>query len=480
MDILSKSINELAGEYFSLEEDDNYTGNYVGMVIDNNDPNQWGRCKIRVHGLNDDMQAEDLPWASPEFSTPISPKGSFIVPEIGTIVYVKYDDGDFYEPLYGTSVLDLENMDFEADIKEDYPDSVVIYETTKGDYFKVNRAKGEMTLKSGSGVLYKFNQNGDITLTNANTENGDMKLRIRGNFILDNRLADSSTISQNVLTSAFGNVVTKTNGAISTESLGEIDQTTNSDFNVVAGGRVSTKARSEIRSETIEHNIFANTLNILPATNKTTTKDSSDVVSTIPQEFSMVVGDDRVLAMTVVPDPLGGPFQALPFDPLTGLPSSGKFCKGVFNPVGFEASNLKRQAEILKMKANIIAKYAKLLTMYLSNIERNYAGIDSQAQLLVAGITNNTLLLDQKAKEISDTTTSLNSQRDAELAKVDDLYSSYLTKPIFGTIITGELGENVKYQNDLQTAQTTALLDITNKTNAVDIAGAGKGIINDG
>ena len=61
------------------------------------------------------------------------------MPEIGTAVEVTFDDGDLYEPKYGVKVLDTENLNFEADKDEDYPDSVIFYESKNGDYMKVNR-----------------------------------------------------------------------------------------------------------------------------------------------------------------------------------------------------------------------------------------------------------------------------------------------------------------------------------------------------
>lgn len=173
MDLLSKSIKELAGEFLNKLEDDNYSKDYVGTVEDNKDPEKIGRCRIRVHGLYDDIPVEDLPWATPAFSIPFGVKGCFIVPEVGTTISVEFDDGDLYEPKYTAKVLDERNLNFEADKDEDYPDSVIFYESKNGDYLKVNRFKGEFTIKTGAGVLLKFSENGDVNLTNLNSENGD-------------------------------------------------------------------------------------------------------------------------------------------------------------------------------------------------------------------------------------------------------------------------------------------------------------------
>lgn len=479
MDLLSNDINSIAGSYLNEVEDDNYTQNYVGQVLDNNDPLKWGRCKVRVHGLHDDIPNEDLPWATPEFALPIGPKGSWIIPEVGTIVYVKFDDGDFYEPLYGSAVLDLENINFEADKDEDYPDSVILYETKNGDYLKINRAKGEMTLKSGSGVVFKFNQNGDIKLVNNNTENGDLQFKLRGNQIFDNRLGNTSVITTNINVSAFGNISTLSNGSVITQSLDNIEFLTNSEFDVISD-RTSIKSRAEIRTETIENNVFANTVNILPATSEIETVDVNNVSSTIPQEFSVSIGDNllKVPTMQVIPDPTGGPFQAIPFDTLTGLPAQGRKVIGSINSSGFLSDDAEKALEIAKMKANIETKYAKILSTTLTNITKQYASIDSQAQLIVAGMTQNSALLEQQTIDIKNATDTIEAQKQAELNLVDEIYSGYLTKPIFGTIVEGPWADRIKYEEELKAAESITALDVTNKTNPRDIVPA-KGLVND-
>lgn len=46
-----------------------YTGTYMGTVLDNKDPAGRGRCKVYVYGVYDEKFKEDdgkhLPWAIP-------------------------------------------------------------------------------------------------------------------------------------------------------------------------------------------------------------------------------------------------------------------------------------------------------------------------------------------------------------------------------------------------------------------------------
>lgn len=492
MELLYKSIKEYSSEYLNQTEDDNYSKDYVGVVEDNKDPEKIGRCKVRVHGLYDEIPLEDMPWATPSFPISFGVKGCFIVPEIGTTVEVNFDDGDLYEPKYGVKVLDTSNLNFEADKDEDYPDSVIFYESKDGDYMKINRFRGEFTLKTGAGVLLKFSENGDINLFNTNSENGDCKLRLKGNFTLDNKLSDFNLSTSKISVSAFSDIDIKSNGGIKTECLDDVQISTNRDINLISSDRVSTKARSEIRTETITNNILANVVEFLPSTSELTTKDVDGNDTNIPQTFSVRIGDDsgvnsKVALMYVKPDILGGPFNCIPFDPLTGQPHQGRLVEGVINKTGFLTDDAKRLAEIVKMKATITVTYSKMLTDSLSNIAKKYTSIDSQAQLIVSTITGSSVLAEQKALEIKNTTKAINDAMQIELDNVDSLYSKYLTEPIYGyskmvgvvPVGDGPEYERSKYKVELGLAEIPALLDVTGKSNVKDIAGAGKGIIND-
>lgn len=493
MDLLRKSIKEFSSEYLNQTEEDNYTKDYVGIVEDNKDPEKIGRCKVRVHGLYNEILLEDLPWATPSFPISFGVKGSFIVPEVGTTVEVTFDDGDLYEPKYGVKVLDTANLNFEAHKDEDYPDSVIFYESKDGDYMKVNRFRGEFTLKTGAGVMLKFSENGDINLFNTNSENGDCKLRLKGNFTLDNKLSDFNLSTSKISVSAFSDIDIKSNGGIKAECLDDVQISTNRDINLVSSDRVSTKARSEIRTETIINNILANVVEILPATSELTTKDVDGNNTYIPISFSVNIGDDdslipKVPFMYVVSDITktykGGPFNSIPFDPLTGQPHQGRVVKGVISSKGFVKDNLVKDAEILKMKTSITTKYANMLSESLLNITKKYASIDSQAQLIVSTITGSSVLVEQKALEIENVTKTINDSMKNELDNVDSLYSKYLTEPIYGYTKNALVGdgpeyERSKYNVELKLAETTVLEDITGKSCAKDLVGAGKGIIND-
>lgn len=70
---------------------------FAGIVEDNVDPRRFGRIKVRVQCVFDDIPAQHIPWSSPY----ITPAGTaFSVPPIGKIVNVIFDNGNLYSPYY--------------------------------------------------------------------------------------------------------------------------------------------------------------------------------------------------------------------------------------------------------------------------------------------------------------------------------------------------------------------------------------------
>lgn len=482
-DILKQDISETLNDYLYKNpiEDDDFSKTYIGIVIDNKDPQQIGRCKIRVHGLHDDFSTDDLPWSIPEFPLAFTEKSSFMVPEIGTTLYIKFDDGDLYESIYFGNVLDRMHLDYEADHTEDYPDSVIFYETKNGDYFKINRAKGEYIIKTGAGVFLKFSENGDIELTNSSSENGDTKLHLKGNFDIDQRYGNYSLKTQEHSLSAFSDVSITSNGSVTTQSLDDNTIETNRDFNVTTGNRISLEARSEIKQESIYNKIVANTIELLPSTDMTQTTNVDNKSEDVPKEFEVSIGKDstKVSYISVEPDILGGPFNCLPFDPLTGAIHSGRIATGILNPLGFGLDDIERQLEIEKQIAVIELDYVKVSATYVSTIARKYASIDSQAQVIAAVITGNSIILEQKQKDLDIGLAEIQSRKEKEIKDVEIKYGNFLKAPIFGTIKTGEESLRYEYENKTKpTNEIIAIEDLTGKTTALSL-NCGNGLIGD-
>lgn len=91
-DISNRDINDLLDKQF------------LGVVELIDDPRKEGRARVRVYSIHDDLPAEDIPWAYPKnkslFFGQGGKAGSLSVPKIGSIVAVRFDNGNPYSPEY--------------------------------------------------------------------------------------------------------------------------------------------------------------------------------------------------------------------------------------------------------------------------------------------------------------------------------------------------------------------------------------------
>lgn len=101
---------------------------WVGKVVDNDDPEKLGRCRIKVFSLMDDIEDGNVPWAFPVtngmFAGGPGGFGSISIPKIGTIVRVQFSEGNLYSPeYYGIQTI---NRAMQADISDTYLNSHVL------------------------------------------------------------------------------------------------------------------------------------------------------------------------------------------------------------------------------------------------------------------------------------------------------------------------------------------------------------------
>lgn len=457
---LAKNIMDLMRDYLNQDPDAGFDGTYVGIVENNRDKEQIGRCLIRIHGIHDGYPTEDLQWMEPEFPLAIGLHGSFIVPEIGTSVNVHFVNGDIYQPRYTTKSVDRVTNNFKADKSENYPDTCILYETEGGDYMKINRAKGEFMLKTAAGCILKMNQNGDVEIDNTNTNDGNMSLHLLGNFTVDNRLGNTSIITNECNVSAFGAITVKSNESLEVDTLGSQTYRTNDSYDVVANDRIALKSKNCVRSESKEQEIRGNTITIDPAT---------------PGHFTLAIGSDVKQSpyMTVEMDPLGGPFNCIPFDTLTGQPHQGRI---VSTDALLPSDLVDKTKEVSIKTAQITSKYASLISSEVGKIVKKYSGMDMGLQLLVNGLKS-TIISDTKASEISALSASYTDKMTTEISNVETDYNSFITKGV----LLDEKSAYDKYKLQLESPKTTARVesDITGKETAKTVAGAGKGLVND-
>lgn len=188
---------------------------FNGKVVNNNDPLKEGRCQIRVYGkYTDEIPDDDLPWATPDFNFIGSKLGSLVVPPIDGIVKVYFDNDDFYNPRYSTKTFDRTSFNFSAlDVNDDYPDTMIFFETDRGEFFKINRKTGKTTYRHVSGVLVEFDKDGNLTYDSTASETGDVNFNVKGNLNLsvlkDFNLTAGGSINIEAINPILGSIVIK-------------------------------------------------------------------------------------------------------------------------------------------------------------------------------------------------------------------------------------------------------------------------------
>jgi len=84
---------------------------WLGEVIDNQDPSNNGRCRVKVYGKFDQLPDEAIPWATAMNRDQV---GAHSVPRVGDIVAIRFDNGNIYHPEYWFQV--NQNKDLKDDI----------------------------------------------------------------------------------------------------------------------------------------------------------------------------------------------------------------------------------------------------------------------------------------------------------------------------------------------------------------------------
>ena len=80
-----------------LEKPNTEISHYLGVVVDNKDPEFKGRAKVRIFGIFDDLGDTDLPWAHQRFEMSYGlggGSGRISVPKLGSVVHVQFNNGN--------------------------------------------------------------------------------------------------------------------------------------------------------------------------------------------------------------------------------------------------------------------------------------------------------------------------------------------------------------------------------------------------
>jgi hypothetical protein len=101
---------------------------FLGIIERIDDPRREGRAKVRVISLHEEIPVDDLPWAYPKqksvFFGQDGKAGSISVPKLGSVVAVKFDNGNPYSPEY-FAIHELAE-DVKSELDEEYEGSHIV------------------------------------------------------------------------------------------------------------------------------------------------------------------------------------------------------------------------------------------------------------------------------------------------------------------------------------------------------------------
>lgn len=172
------SKEELIGKFF------------IGEVLDANDPDKEGRCKIKIFGLFNsedpviqngnptgqitkvELPIEKIPWASPangKFFAGGETKGfgDISIPKVGTIVKVVFPTGDLYSPEW--SFIQNLNVQASEEIQDSYEGShILLYDNDEQVKIFYTPGKGMNIFHKESQII--INPDSSITIQHKDTE----------------------------------------------------------------------------------------------------------------------------------------------------------------------------------------------------------------------------------------------------------------------------------------------------------------------
>lgn len=160
---------------------------YLGEIVDIGDPLREGRARIKVFGLFDNLEIEDIPWADQNSGLSFGRNGSggITIPKIGAIVAVEFDGQNYYKMSYS---YEKENApDLLAEISESYDGAQSIWydaDALPGTLKFLYTRKSGMVLSLGDAKIQLDTQDGgQLRIV---IEMGQDQIRMENNKVIIN------------------------------------------------------------------------------------------------------------------------------------------------------------------------------------------------------------------------------------------------------------------------------------------------------
>jgi len=160
-------------------DNDLHDNDWLGLVINNQDPTFSGRAKVRVLGVMDGIIDEHIPWATPITGDlyGLDGAGMLSVPKLGSWVRIQFNNGDLYAP--EIRAIQTIDTDLIEKIKEDYDGAhVILHDPTENLSIIFLRNSGLMIFYKES--FFQIHPDSMITLQHAD---GDSIMQMEGDKI---------------------------------------------------------------------------------------------------------------------------------------------------------------------------------------------------------------------------------------------------------------------------------------------------------
>lgn len=125
-----------------------YPSLYRGIVESNTDPENLGRCKVRVPSIHGALtySVDILPWARPIVLSPVRKgRGTVNIPDVGDIVWVMFEGSDRECPVYLGGTYARGELDISPNIIDFYIEGK--------DKISYNRDNREYSIKVGNNEI---------------------------------------------------------------------------------------------------------------------------------------------------------------------------------------------------------------------------------------------------------------------------------------------------------------------------------------
>jgi len=173
-------MNEIAKENLSAK----FAGFFRAIVKDNVDPKKYGRVKLHVLNVFDDIATEYLPWAT--MAAPLSvgsgdDAGTFNVPDVDSLVWCFFEQGDHNQPVYFAEAVDgVHGLPVER--LTNYPNRRVM-KTKSGIVVYVDDEDVSLKVTHPLGTSIEIAADGTIKITGGNVEVSGADVTIAGSTV---------------------------------------------------------------------------------------------------------------------------------------------------------------------------------------------------------------------------------------------------------------------------------------------------------